>query len=269
MQTADGTRIFYRDWGQGRAVVFLASAGISCDIWQYQMAHISETARCVGYDRRGHGRSDDPGRGYEYDTLADDLAALITKLDLHDVTLVGHSMAGGEIVRYLTRHGDDRIAGAVLVAVTLPYPLQTGDNPTGVEPARVEATRAGWRHDWPLWLEQGAPGFFGEQLPIPRVSKLLADRLIHDMAGTSLRAVLDCSVTVFETDFREELATVRVPTLVIHGDRDVSTPIESSGRRAAALIPGCELKVYENAPHGLMFTHTDQLNGDLDAFVSR
>jgi non-heme chloroperoxidase len=269
LQTSDETCLFYRDWGQGGPVVFLASAGFSCDIWQYQMAELSRDVRCVGYDRRGHGRSDEPGRGYDYNTLADDLASLISHLDLREATLVGHSMAGGEIVRYLTRHGAERIAGLVLVAATLPFPLRTVDNPDGVDNTVTEQIRAGWYQDLPRWIAEAAPAFFGEGLPINQVSTALREWGIAEMARTSLRALLDCNRTMLETDFRQELRKVCVPTLVIHGDHDASTPIEISGRKTASLVSGSVLKVYDNGPHGLMFTHTEQLNGDLRAFVTR
>jgi non-heme chloroperoxidase len=269
-QTADHTDLFYREWGDGDPVLFVSSAAVSSDWWQYQMLHLAEHGfRCVAYDRRGHGRSDDPGHGYDYDTLAGDLAALVEHLDLNDVTLVGHSMGGAEIVRYLTRHGADRVARIALVSATLPFLLQTDDNPDGFPLVAVEQVRAGWTRDYARWMDENAAAFFGEGLPGCEVSSGLREWAIRDMSRTSLQAVFECNRAVVGTDFRPELAEVAVPTLVIHGDHDVSAPFELTGARTAQLVPGAELTVYTDAAHGLLFTHTDRLNDDLRGFAKR
>jgi non-heme chloroperoxidase len=268
-QANDGTSLFYRDWGTGLPVLFVSSAGLSSDMWQYQMVGLNEAGlRCVAYDRRGHGRSDDPGRGFDADTLADDLASLLHHLDLRAVVLVGHSMGSAEVIRYLTRHGDSRVSRIALVAASLPFLLKTEDNPDGVEAAAAEAVRAGWRTDLPQWVTDNAAAFFGEGLPGCETSILLQEWLLRDLLSTSLQAAIECNRNVvFGTDYRAEMRTVAVPTLIIHGDKDASCPLEITGAKAAELVPNNRLVVYENAPHGLFLTHVDQLNEDLVTFV--
>jgi len=260
----DGTRLFHRDWGEGRPVVFLAGWGLPSEAWAYQTAALSEQGlRCITYDRRGHGRSDAPGRGYDYDTLADDLAAVLDTLDLQDVVLVGHSMAGGEVTRYLSRHGDRRVAKVLYLAPMGPCPARRPDNPDGVDPAMFEQFR---RHvllrDYPRWLEESSGPFL-----IPTTSTEMKDWVRGLMLETSMKALVECNRSATAMDLRDELKTLRVPTLVIHGDRDASTPLEVSGRRYAALVPGARLIIYEGAPHGLMFTHIERLNADILAFA--
>jgi len=268
VRTRDWTTIFYKEWGTGKPVVFVHGWALNSDMWQYQMTFLAaQNLRCVAYDRRGHGRSGQPGRGYDYDTLADDLAALIGHLDLREVTLVGHSMGGGEIVRYLSRHGAGRVARAVLLAATLPFPLKTADNPDGVEEARFEDLRAALGKDAPHWFASGAPGFFGAGLPGGSVSPEMSQWGVNLCLQTSLKAMIDCNRALAGTDFRGELRKITVPTLVIHGDSDQSAPLDLTGRKTARLIPGSQLKVYEGAPHGLFITHMERLNGDLLAFA--
>jgi non-heme chloroperoxidase len=263
IETKDGAGLFYRDWGSGEAVVFVHGWAVNSDLWQYQMAYLaSHGLRCVTFDRRGHGRSTDPGRGYDFDTLADDLAAVIEKLDLRDVTLVGHSMGCAEIARYLVRHGVSRVARVAFVSASLPFVMKTDDNPDGVDRAVFEKTRAGWSKDFPKWLGENARPFFA-----PDTSQHMVDWGIRMCLQTSLQALFECNRIDVETDFRPELPRIQVPTLVIHGDADVSAPLDLMGRRTAKLIPGSQLKVYEHGPHGLMFTHTERLNADLLAFI--
>jgi non-heme chloroperoxidase len=269
LETADGASLFYRDWGSGQPVVFLSSWGLSSVQFQYQMASLVKRGyRTISYDRRGHGRSDDPGVGYDYDTLADDLAALIDHLDLSGLTLVGHSMAGGEIVRYLSRHGDGRTARAVLVAATLPFPRKTETNPMGVEAAIFERVRELWSRDFAAWVQANEPPYFGDGLPGCDVSEFIRDWTRTDMLGTSLMAIIECNRALTDTDFRDELRTVRVPTLIVQGDKDASIPIELAGYRQHELLPNSQLIVYENAPHGLYLTHRDRLTEDLTAFIA-
>lgn len=261
---SDGTSLFYKDWGAGNPVVFVSSWALSSDMWQYQMTPMaSQGFRCVAYDRRGHGRSAQPSGGYDYDTLSDDLAAVIEHLDLRQITLIGHSMAGGEIIRYLSRHGSQRVRGIVLVAPTTPMILQTPDNPDGVPREVFDSVRAEWARDFPKWLADNARPFV-----LPDTSQTLLDWALGLMMQASLRAVFECHQAILESDFRSELQRVGVPALVIHGDNDVSAPLELTGRRTADLIPGAELKVYEGAPHGLMFTHIDRFNSDLIRFAT-
>ena len=260
---SDGTPLFYKDWGTGRPVVFLASWAMSSDLWQYQMTPmVAHGFRCVAYDRRGHGRSGESSSGYDYDTLADDLAAVMEHLDLRDATMVGHSMSPGEIVRYVSRHGSSRVSRIVMLAPTLPFTLKTADNPDGVPREVFDQIRAQWRHDYPKWLSDNARSF-----AMPETSQALLDWAARLMMVPSLKCLLDCNQAIIETDFRKELPKIGVPTMVIQGTKDVSAPLELTGRRTAALIPGAQLKIYEDAPHGLMLTHIDRLNGDLIAFA--
>jgi pimeloyl-ACP methyl ester carboxylesterase len=218
--------------------------------------------RCVAYDHRGHGRSSDPGQGYDYDTLAGDLATVIEQLDLRDITLVAHSMGCGAAVRHLSRHGADRIARVALVSPTLPFILKTEDNPDGVDKTVLERVRAKFSKDFPKWLADNAPPFF-----TPETSPAMIQWGINMCLQASLKALIDCNRTGAETDFRAELPKITAPTLIIHGDKDVSAPLEFTGRKTARLIPGSRLKVYEGAPHGLMFTHMDRFNRDLHDFI--
>jgi non-heme chloroperoxidase len=259
----DGTPLFYLDWGTGKPVVFVSSWGMNSDMWQYQMTPmVSEEFRCVAYDRRGHGRSARPSHGYDFDTLSDDLAAVIEYLDLRQVTLIGHSMGGGEIVRYLSRHGADRVQRVVLVAPTTPFLLQTPNNPDGVPREAFDQVRAGWHKDYPKWLADNSRAFF-----VADTSQAMMDWVMRLMTQPSLKALLDCNEAIIETDFRAELPKISVPTLIIQGDKDASTPLDLTGRKTATLIPGAQLKVYEGAPHGLMFTHMDRFNNDLTTFA--
>ena len=263
IETRDRASLFYKDWGAGKPVVFVHGWALHSDMWQYQMIHLAgQGLRCIAYDRRGHGRSSDPGRGYDYDTLADDLAALLNRLNLREVTLVGHSMGGGEIVRYLTRHGNSRIARIVLLAPGTPFLLKTADNPDGVNQQVFEFLRAAWSRDFPKWLADNARPFF-----TPETSPQMIEWGIGMCLQTSLKAVMDCNRAVTETDFRAELRKITVPTLIIHGNTDQSHPLALTGKKTAQLIPGSQLKVYEGAPHGLFITHLDRLNRDLLAFL--
>ncbi|MET3665337.1 alpha/beta hydrolase [Caulobacter sp. 1776] len=260
----DGTRLYHRDWGEGRPVVFLAGWGLPSECWAYQAAALSEEGlRCVSYDRRGHGRSDAPGNGYDYDTLADDLAAVLEQLDLRDVVLVGHSMAGGEIVRYFSRHGGARVSKVLFLAPMSPCPARKADNPTGLPAEMFEQFRTHvLLRDYPRWLEENARPFV-----TPQTSPEMMDWIRGLMLGTTAKALVECNRASTTADLRSEIPGVKVPVLIIHGDKDVSAPLETSGKRYAALAPNAKLIVYEGAPHGLMFTHIERLNGDILAFA--
>jgi non-heme chloroperoxidase len=268
LKTSDNAELFYRDWGVGEPVVFCAAWALSGVAWQYQMVDVVDSGRrAVSYDRRGHGRSDDPGRGYDYDTLADDLAALIERLDLRGVTLVAHSMGSGEAVRYLTRHGDGRVDRLLLLAPTTPFLLKTADNPGGVDGSLFAEHRAQWRRDFGRWLVDNEGPYFGDGLPGCSVSAPLRDWTKDDMLATTLQAAIEFQRSGASTDFRAELAKLAVPTLIIHGDADASAPLPLTGTPTADLTPHARLVVYENAPHGLYLTHRERLNRDLLAFV--
>jgi pimeloyl-ACP methyl ester carboxylesterase len=259
----DGTRLSWREWGRGAPALFVHSWCLESQMWDYQVAALGDRGiRCIAYDRRGHGGSDQPAHGYDYDTLADDMASVIEMLDLTDLTLIGHSMGGAEIVRYLSRHGGGRVRRVVLLAPVLPYFTKTADNPQGVPAEMIEAMRAEWRKDFPRWVAQNAPAFFTPETS-PELTRWLVDMLLR----SPLPVALACNRTVVETDFRAELPRLRVPTLLIHGDKDASAPLEITGRPAAQLIPDCRLKIYEGAPHGLMFTHMARLHADLLEFL--
>lgn len=260
----DGTRLFVRDWGDGAPVVFVASWSLPSDSWAYQMLALREQGlRCVAYDRRGHGRSDDPGRGYDFDTLADDLACVLEALDLRDATLVGFSMGGGEIMRCLSRHGGARVARAVLIGTTTPMLARAADNPGGMDPAALAAFRAGpLMQDFPRWVDENMDPFV-----TPEVSPGTRN-WVRDMAlRSSAVALLECSRAIGGADFRAELPLIETPVLLIHGDQDPTCPLELTGRATAALLPRARLAVYEGAPHGLFLTHRDRLNADLLAFA--
>jgi len=263
IERPDGTSLFFKDWGTGDPVVFVHSAGNSSEVWAYSMVHIVKQGfRCVAFDRRGHGRSSVPGGGYDYDTLADDLAGVIEAFDLRKATLVGHSMGCGEVVRYLTKHGSKRIARIALVAPTLPFLLRTPDNPDGIPKEYFERFRAEWARDYPKWLAANSAPFF-----TPETSKEMIQWGISLAYQTSLHAAIESNVAVTETDFREELKKIDLPTLIVHGNADKSCPLEMTGKPTAGLIPGSELKIYEGAPHGVLLTHVEKLNADLMTFL--
>ena len=264
IRTPDGVGLFHRDWGDGRPVVFVASWSLPSDSWAYQMLALSEAGcRCIAYDRRGHGRSDDPGRGFDLDTLADDLAAVLDTLDVHDATLVGFSMGTAEIVRYLTRHGTSRIARIVLIGTTTPMLSHAADNPLGIDPALFEAFRRdSLMSDFPSWIDENMVPFVTPETP-PGLRNWVRDMALR----TSAMALLACNRTLTQADLRAELPTLTVPTLVIHGEHDMTCPLDLTGRPTAALVPGARLEVYDSAPHGLFLTHMARLNADLLAFA--
>ncbi len=268
IETTDRTLLFYKDWGHGKAVVFIHSWALNSDMWQYQMNQMTNQGlRCIAYDRRGHGRSSQPGQGYDYDTLADDLAIVMDQLDLRDATLVSHSMGAGDIVRYLSRHGAHRVARIVLLAPTTPFLLKTADNPTGVDQSLFEKQRILLRKDCPRWFASGASAFFGAGSGSIAVSPEMIQWGVNLCLVTSLKALIDCYIAMSETDFRAEMKKITLPTLIIHGDADLSAPLELTGRRSAELITNGRLKIYKGAPHGLFLTHMDDLNNDLLTFI--
>lgn len=270
--TRDGTRLRYDDWGDGRPVVLLGTAMMDHRMWEFQARFLAEHGlRCVSYDRRGCGDSDTPWQGYDYDTLADDLADLLDHLDLRDVLLVGYAVGGGEAVRYLSRHGNEgRVGKLALVASTTPFLLRTEDNPDGLDIALFEEMAQAIRHDRAQWLGQLSGPFFGgpggdpAQLPI---SAELADWLVRTSLDTSPRAGVEIYRTLFTTDQRAETAAVTVPTLIIHGTADMGAPYALCAPKTHDLVKGSELITYEGAAHGLFATHADRLNEDLLAFA--
>jgi non-heme chloroperoxidase len=264
-ETPDGTRLAYTDCGAGKPVVFIHAWALPSPMWDYQIAPLSEQGlRCIAYDRRGHGRSSQPNHGYDCDSLADDLSTLLTELDLQDVTLVSHSFGSAEVVRYLTRHGPGRIERIALIApAATPFVTKTADNPDGVPAEQLEFFRTRiLQQDFAKWLEEGKKAFF-----VAETSPSLQDWVMRLMLTTPLRVAIECSRRVTSTDFRAELPGISIPTLVVHGDKDVSAPIDLTGRPTAALIPHAQFKIYQGAPHGLFLTHKDRLNADLLNFI--
>jgi pimeloyl-ACP methyl ester carboxylesterase len=266
----DGTEIYYKDWGAGRPVVLIHGWPLNADMWEYQMTALAaQGLRCIAHDRRGFGRSGQPWSGYDYDTLTDDVATLIDALDLTDIVLVGFSMGGGEVARYLSRHGSKRVAKAVVVGSVLPFLLKTTDNPGGVEPAMFDGIRAAIAADRQQFFAEFGKMFTGANRPGSRVSDG-ALRWTWLMAmQASLKATLECVRAFSETDFRPDAKAFTVPTLIVHGDDDQIVPLELSSALTAKLIAGAKLSVYQGAPHGLYLTHRDRLNGELLAFAGK
>lgn len=264
VRTHDGTELFYRAWGAGRPLLFLSGWSLNSLMWAYQMEPLArEGFRCVAYDRRGHGRSGDAGGGYDFDTLADDLAAVIDALGLNSVTVVAHSFASGEIVRYLTRHGASRIAGVIMLApAAIPFLTKTADNPTGIDIEMLEARRAELADDLPGWAERNASAYFADQ-----GSRGIIDATLGMMNLASHQALLAMVDIQGSTDFRAELAQIDIPMLFIHGDRDASIPLEITSAPACALVKGARLIVYKGGAHGLYVTHKARLNRDVAAFA--
>jgi non-heme chloroperoxidase len=270
IETGDGTRLFYKDWGTGEPVLFVHGWVLGADMWEYQMTPLAAHGlRCIAYDLRGSGRSDQPGNGYNADNLAGDLATVIRQLDLQQVTLVGHSMGSAQIVRYLSRYHADRIARVAFVATTLPFLLQTDDNPDGVDAASLEATPAAVGDDRPRFAAGVADLWFGTGLPDVAVSPELQQWLIGLFLQASPWAAIEMYRALTSTDFRADLAAVEVPTLIVHGDSDAMSPFEISARRTAAAIPHSQLELYPNASHGLFVSHRQRLNADLIEFIER
>jgi pimeloyl-ACP methyl ester carboxylesterase len=259
----DGVRLFHRDWGSGQPVLFVHSWALDHTIWNYQTLFLSQHGlRCIAFDWRGHGRSDTPRTGYDLDSFADDIAAVIHDLDLRDVVLVGHSTGGGHIVRYLRRHGSTRIAKTVLVAPTIPFMLRTDDNPQGAPQSYFEELQKAWANDFPKWIEDNKAPFF-----TPNTSLATMNWIADLMRGAYLPAITLSHELYFPVDLRSETRAVDRPTLILQGDKDVSAPPEMTGHRAAALIRNSTLKVYPGAGHGVFLTHHHQLNQDMLDFI--
>lgn len=260
----DGTRLYVRSWGTGAPILFLSGWALSSEMWAYQMAALAERGfRCIAYDRRGHGRSDDPGRGYDYTTLAGDLDAVLTALDVKGATVVAHSMSGGEILSWLARKSAAaRVARVLFLATTLPCLAAKPDNPAGVPAAAFDQMRQQFYRDFPQWIEGNSDPFV-----VSETSPLMRQWIKNIMLATSLRAVIDLNRVMTAADFRADLGAITVPALFIHGDKDVSAPLALTGRPASQRVKSSQLIVYEGAPHGLFVTHIDRLNKDVEAFA--
>ena len=266
--TKDGTHIFYKDWGSGQPVVFSHGWPLTADAWDSQMLFLgSHGYRVIAHDRRGHGRSNQPWHGNDMDTYADDLAALTQALDLKDAIHIGHSTGGGEVVRYIARHGSKRVAKAVLIGAVPPIMLKTAANPGGLPMEVFDGLRASFLADRSKLFKDIAVPFYGANRPGNTVSAGLADGFwLQGMQGGA-KGLYDCIKAFSETDFTEDLKKIDVPTLVIHGDDDQIVPFANSGALTAKLIKGAVLKVYPGGPHGVAETSRDQINADLLDFI--
>lgn len=268
--TTDDTRLYIKDWGTGRPVILIHGWPLSADSWDDQAMAIADAGhRAIAYDRRGFGRSSQPWSGYDYDTLADDLKAVIEQTGARDAVLVGFSMGGGEVARYMSRYGGQSVVQAVLVSSVLPFRLKTSDNPAGTEQAAFDQIAQSLNEDRAGFLRAFFKDFFAVDAATPAVSEPLLEwaRSVAMQAG--LKATLECLRSFSTTDFRSDLAAFRVPTLIIHGTQDRTVPIEASSRLAAKAIKQGVLVEYEGAPHGLFATHKRRLTADLLDFLGR
>jgi non-heme chloroperoxidase len=266
--TKDGTTIYYKDWGSGPPVVFSHGWPLSADAWESQMVHLaSKGYRCIAHDRRGHGRSSQPWDGNDMDTYADDLSELIEALGLTRAALVGHSAGGGEVARYIGRHGTTRVAKAVLVGAVTPLMLKTAANPGGLAIEAFDKIRVGVAADRSQFFKDLTTSFFGANRPGATVSQGVRDTFwLQGMQG-GLKNELDCIKAFSETDFTEDLKAFDVPTLIIHGGDDQIVPIGPSAHASSTLVKHTTLKIYPGGSHGLADTNKDQLNADLLAFL--
>ena len=258
----------YQDWGTGKPVVLIHGWPVSHEMWEYQALELPKHGyRTIAYTRRGFGKSSKPWDGYDYDTLANDLKAVLDGLDLKDVTLVGFSMGGGEVARYMSRHGGARVAKIVFVSAVPPFLLKTPDNSTGVDKSVFDEIVDGLKKDRADFLASFGKKFYGVGILSNPVSEATLDwNQMLALAG-SPKATIECVRSFSETDFRSDLATIKVPALIIHGDADQTVPIAASGEQTAQLVPHARFLKYEGASHGLFITEKDRLNRDLLAFI--
>jgi len=264
----DGTQIYFKDWGTGQPVVFSHGWPLSADAFEDQMFFLASRGyRCIAHDRRGHGLSSQPWNGNDMDTYADDLATLIEALDLQGATLVGHSTGGGEVARYIGRHGTSRVAKAVLVGAVPPQMVKSASNPNGLPMSVFDGIRSAVLADRSQFFKDLTTPFYGYNRPGAKESQGVRDTFWAQGMQCGIKNAYDCIKQFSETDFTEDLKKIDVPTLIVHGDDDQIVPIDASARASAKLVKNATLLVYEGAPHGLPTTHKDKLNADLLAFL--
>ncbi|MGR3572796.1 alpha/beta fold hydrolase [Brevirhabdus sp.] len=268
VRTEDGTELYVKDWGEGPAVVLIHGWPLNADSWEHQALGLAEGGcRVISYDRRGFGRSGQPFSGYDYDTMADDLAQVMDALGVKDATIAGFSMGGGEVARYMSRHGGRRVRKAALISSIAPFLMKSDDNPEGVPQEELKKIEQALRKDRAGFLHGFFDDFYGEGTPGGGVSEAMRHwSWLMAMQG-SPKATIDCAKAFGTTDLRPDMSEFGVPTLIVHGSADKTVPIDATGRAAAKAIRNSELKEYDGAPHGLIATHAERLTKDLLAFV--
>ncbi|HEX6993652.1 MAG TPA: alpha/beta hydrolase [Gammaproteobacteria bacterium] len=265
----DGTQIYYKDWGRGPVVAFSHGWPLNADAWDGQMLFLAQQGfRVIAHDRRGHGRSEQASSGNDMDGYADDLAALLETLDLDDVTLVGHSTGGGEVVRYVGRHGTERVAKLILIAAVPPILLKTDANPEGLPLEVFDTLRTALAADRARFWRDFALPFYGANRPGANVSQGVLDQFWMWSMQAGLKNAYDCIEAFSETDFTEDLKRIDVPTLLVHGDDDQVVPVHDTTRKSVQLIEGARAVYYPGAPHGLTATHADRVNAELLGFLT-